>query len=488
MGACFLALGSLTPLQAGSSWSFAEELKAKWEERWTQQEDLSVAEAIKSRFCRVAKAISKKTHFGLNSNPKRQSVDGGIDVSARGTWLLPDQVLSFDGVEIPYRWVNASTIEYTAPVLEDQFSRKVKVVLKGPGPITHTGRVHLKGLDDNTGPSITLRNELLNETYLQDERIRLHLQDDISGVDVERIRVRFNGQLVENPDITPAAEGGYDVEFETGELSAKKYNLAVRVHDRANQRSFERFSLRVDHTAPEIIVGRPKEGQSFKKSSHKFWGRIKDDGPVDMDSLVVSLDGRELDNVEIHNKRFHFYAKDLSEGAHLINVEVSDGSGKISYSGRGFNIDQTKPEINITNPSEDGLVFTTTTPVLEAVISDLHPNIEKTRVFINGVEQSYNIDGNTITLQPELALGSHKLDIRARDKAGNRIGVRRSFSIEDQPVIVEGENLSDRFNMVTIATDVNPQNLRVLDANKDGKLDIIYKDINSNTVKVIYQN
>lgn len=160
--------------------------------------------------------------------------------------------------------------------------------------------------------------------------------------------------------------------------------------------------------------------------------------------------------------------------------------------------DNTPPALNITNPDVNGLTFTTDSPTFMGTFSD-NQSIDHSSFTFSLTDdegnflQDIDFDGNLYTegfevIVSNLEEGSYHLEVSISDYAGNQSTDTRTFSVDLDQTPDPDPVVADGYQLLTVRDNINPQHLRVVDVNKDGKPDIVYKEINDGKIKVIYQN
>jgi hypothetical protein len=113
-----------------------------------------------------------------------------------------------------------------------------------------------------------------------------------------------------------------------------------------------------------------------------------------------------------------------TEGVHLLEVQVTDGIGRIAAAAVTFVIDRTAPSVSIEGAAEDGAY---NGPVTLAIAAS-DPNLVATTATLNGAVYE---SGSAITAED-----NYQVDVEAADCAGNRGTQRLKFQIDLTPPVV----------------------------------------------------
>lgn len=279
-----------------------------------------------------------------------------------------------------------------------------------------------------------------------------------------------------------------DGEFSTGEVKVTLENI----EDLFGQKMVSsEIDFVVDATIPDIFLTTPYPNSTVS-SNVLISGSVSDglSGLVES-SFKIILDGVEQNGVVVSDGEFSLSLPDLAEGDHQLIFEVYDAVGNMEQAGSSFTVDKTSPLLNITNPDTDGLVFTTSTPTFIGVFSDnMGLDLTSLSIDLNGTdlkEETSVTETGFSVVTPDLLEGNYELIVQISDLVGNSSVVTRSLSVDLAVTPPVSGNATGDWNVETIASGVNPQHVRIVDANQDGKNDIVYKEINDGSIKVIYQ-
>ncbi|MBF0197286.1 MAG: IPT/TIG domain-containing protein [Planctomycetes bacterium] len=208
---------------------------------------------------------------------------------------------------------------------------------------------------------------------------------------------------------------------------------------------------------------------------------------LNLSSFVFKLDGALVD-LEAQSALVNYSPNEtLSSGSHEFTVEVSDQLGNMASYSVNFSIDNSPPEFTLTSSFPSVSSPTSQIPFI-GIWSDAQSGIapNSSSVSLDGtlINADLGLEGFAFALT-QVSEGEHEFGVSVYDNAGNLYTESIPFTITYE---AKEELHSDLFEgPVTVASGINPENLRLMDVDKDGKLDIVYQDADSDKVQVIYQ-
>ena len=317
--------------------------------------------------------------------------------------------------------------------------------------------------------------------------------DNGSALNIDN--VTLSGEGAEGLEVVAVSGNGagpyvleLDGEFSTGEVKVTLENIEDLF---VQAMVSSEIDFVVDATIPDIFLTTPYPNSTV--SSNVLISGLVSDGLSGLveSSFKITLDGIEQNGVVISDGEFSLSLPDLAEGNHQLIFEVYDAVGNMEQAGSSFTVDKTNPLLNVTNPDTDGLVFTTGTPTFMGIFSD-NAGLDLTSFMIdlNGTdlrEETSITEGGFSVVTPDLEEGNYELTVQISDLVGNSSVVTRNLSVDLTVTPPVSGNATGDWSVETIASGVNPQYVKVVDANNDGKNDIVYKEINDGLIKVIYQ-
>lgn len=208
--------------------------------------------------------------------------------------------------------------------------------------------------------------------------------------------------------------------------------------------------LRVrETTKPTVTIVSPTSGARVTSNKQPVVFNVVDESGgsgIDIQSVVVQLDDREQNDLTLEKTaitngyRYTFIpGTALADGEHRFSAQVSDNDGNTStVASMVFTVDTVAPTLNITSPAE-GLLTASTSVVVAGTTNDATSSpVTLTMALDNGAAQAVTVGSNggfTKTFA-DLAHGSHKVVIVAKDAAGKTTSITRNFTVDTSiPVI-----------------------------------------------------
>lgn len=201
----------------------------------------------------------------------------------------------------------------------------------------------------------------------------------------------------------------------------------------------EQLRLQVkEKVAPVITILAPTTGSYLATATPAISFKITDDDSgVDLDSVVVKVDGVALEGV-VHSSidggySFSVTCGALTDGAHTITIDAADHDGNAAVQAKAtVTTDTVPPTLTLTSP-EDGLYTNESELVVSGVTNDATSDVS---VAVNGEEVSVNADGSfstTVTLTE----GENVITVIATDSAGKTTTITRTVTLDTAaPVFV----------------------------------------------------
>jgi hypothetical protein len=382
--------------------------------------------------------------------------------------------------------IEGNTLSWTSNTNLTQGSYTFKIEVKDVAENLATEQILLN--IDATQPIVQMNSPKLNEFFSTSViDISGNLSDADSGVDLNDFTISID----QAPYAVSQNNGFFSLN--SSELSDGEHTLTTTISDNVGNRTDFSRLFYIDTTPPEISISSPLENSYISSNIMHIQGQITDLlSGVNLQNFTFKFDQTPVAAEIDEEGQYSFYISNFSEGIHQINIETEDNLGNYADKQIAITVDKSSPLLSITNPSEDNLTFTTATPTIAATYNDLISgiNISSIRIFIDDEEQVYEtgIRANDFELVlNELEAGDYILRVDISDFAGFTTSLIRPFSINLDPPDPVGVVLNNFGRLQTLTNNVNAKNLKIVDKNGDGKLDIVFKDINVNQIKVLYQ-
>jgi len=170
-----------------------------------------------------------------------------------------------------------------------------------------------------------------------------------------------------------------------------------------------------DTAAPLVTLVRPEDGALLAISQPVIEVALEDDlSGVDGETLVVLLDGEDVTaEVTRTETGFTFTPDPLPEGAHELEVTVSDVAGNEAVAAFGFVTDTEPPTITVLSPV-DGVTVDSELLTVSGTVTD---TTEVVGVTVNGEPAA--LAGDSFIAEVLLAPGPNILVVEATDVVGN---------------------------------------------------------------------
>ena len=285
---------------------------------------------------------------------------------------------------------------------------------------------------DDTAPVITTNIDSLDKDVYKSLNVRV----SITGADTQKI-------LLKSKDVPAGKE--MDPEFSVTEDG--KYTLSVTAEDKAGNKAEKNIEFSISNEGPKVeISGADKE---IKNEAYTLKAKVTSSFKTENEA---TLDGEKVsDNI------FGEGITVSDEGKHTLVVTSKDSAGNETNVTKSFEIDYTKPEVEIS--LAPGIYRS----------ADIDVSIrgaDTQKILLNGEEKE-----NSFSVTED---GKYKLTVEASDKAGNKETKEVDFRIYNvSPVItVSGldKTLQNRDYTLRVSTssDVETTTTVLLDGKQAG--------------------
>ncbi|MEM1573823.1 MAG: NosD domain-containing protein [Candidatus Methanomethylicaceae archaeon] len=190
-------------------------------------------------------------------------------------------------------------------------------------------------LPDTTPPIIysvyPSNGSLIYETALV---INAHYSDDV-GIDISSIILSIDDSIV-IPTKLNSSYVEYAAIFNVG-----SHTISLTVKDTSGNIATATWSFTIklpDTTPPKISIISPLNGTILSNKSITINASYSDDVEIDITSITLKLDGRDVTAYSIITPISIIYSTTLEEGSHTISLTVKDTSGNIATATWSFTI------------------------------------------------------------------------------------------------------------------------------------------------------
>jgi C1A family cysteine protease len=283
--------------------------------------------------------------------------------------------------------------------------------------LNDTANFCIKGLVGHVGIEHPSNNEIVNGSIT------------ISGVSsslIDTIEVKIDGGFWQSANGTTSWSYGWNTTLYPDGM----HTIRVRAYNGTYyiERS---IIVTVDNTDPTVWITSPAEGEYINQENVTvdWMGSDLTSGvafyDVQIDSGLWSIVGSAT------SEAYQF----LSEGLHIVNVNVTDHAGNGNSTSVSFTVDTVPPDITITQPPEFHL-FNVSDVTVSWTASDTTSGIQYFEVSIDGGGW---IDAglNSNHIFTGLATGIHTVDVKAIDRAGNANTDSVIFYVDTTPPEIE---------------------------------------------------
>ena len=274
---------------------------------------------------------------------------------------------------------------------------------------------------DKTAPQVAISGA--NDYFISGNPIALSYDVTESYFDTNNVSVVVQKEDVSG-NVTTLDVGAWN---NTGKESSLKYNLTedgvytstITAVDKAGNKSEVKKIVTIDTTNPVIRYVDELNGKYIKsfKLNHNINDMIVD---LTIPMYSMYLNSNEYDGV----------SEVTDEGKYVFKMDVSDEVGHKAVAQAEFIIDHTAPTINITGVS-DGDTFKDKADIAVG-LSDPNDSIES--ISIDGEKQDFDKKKNTFSSSMD-QIGSHTLEIKATDYAGNDTKKKIDFEIAKTGIV-----------------------------------------------------
>ncbi|MCE5295704.1 MAG: right-handed parallel beta-helix repeat-containing protein [Euryarchaeota archaeon] len=267
---------------------------------------------------------------------------------------------------------------------------------------------------DITGPTVTITAPGNSALIGQSSALIVWTSSDGTGSGAAYYEVRIDGgawsnnALVTSKPFTGLADGLHIVD--------------VRANDSAgNMGPISSVTFTVDTTPPAVIISAPNQPYLNQAGTNVAWSGTDANGIA---YYEVRLDGGAWNNLGLAT---NWALNGLSEGSHTVYIRANDTAGNLGAAvSVTFIVDLTPPIVTITAPSI-GIANSTSVLITWTGTDGLGSGVAYYEVRADGGVWT-SISMNLQTVVGPLADGSHIIEVRATDAAGN-LGTSDSVTI-----------------------------------------------------------
>ncbi|MEC7524213.1 MAG: Ig-like domain-containing protein [Myxococcota bacterium] len=235
--------------------------------------------------------------------------------------------------------------------------------------------------------------------------------------------VEVDGVMVAT--VTADATGAWETTL-TAPLADGAHTVEVTATDDAGNTATDDITFTVDSSVPMLDIVQPAN-MGFTNAARPTVTGTADPGAT----VEISVDGTVLGTVMADatgNWSFPVDT-DLAEGEHTVTASTSNAAGRTASDTHTFTVDTTPPELTLTAP-EEGERLDTARPVFRGT-GEPGALVE---ILVDGVVVGSVVVGDdgtwSYTPDADIADGSHTVEARATDAAGNQASESRDVVVD----------------------------------------------------------
>ena len=292
------------------------------------------------------------------------------------------------------------------------------IVLDGTPPI-------ISGLVPADGSILGTATPALSGSY----------SDNLTGVDALSVMVLLDGQNVTGQ--ANVTRTGFSLAL-ASPLGDGSHTLVVRVRDNAENEAQATVQFMTDITPPVISNLSPQEGSKINSARPVISAGLSDaTSGVNVASVKLSLDGADVVATVTGSSVSFTPTSDLSDGSHVVRVEVADRAGNRATAQSTFTTDVTPPVISNLVP-QNGSTTDNARPSISAGLSDATSGVDvgSVRLSLDGVNVTATVTESSVSFTPtsDLSDGPHTAQLEVADRAGNRATTQSTFTVQTTAV------------------------------------------------------
>ncbi len=183
-----------------------------------------------------------------------------------------------------------------------------------------------------------------------------------SGVNLDNIDVRIDGDSVSDEITHEAIEGGYEFTCRLSALSEGNHILTIAAADNDGNNAAETSAeFKVDTVPPTLDITAPVDNAVYNTASIAVSGSTNDTTSTPV-TVTVKVDDSEEITAQIGSDGSFSATVELAEGDNTIVITATDSAGKSSSITRTVTLDTTLPQfisVSLTpNPVDAGATLT----------------------------------------------------------------------------------------------------------------------------------
>jgi hypothetical protein len=268
-------------------------------------------------------------------------------------------------------------------------------------------------------PTVTIHSPAAGQMY---DHGKPSITGEFSGLDPVELTLTINGEAA-----GAVVSDGEFMYTPAEALGDGEYTVVAGVSD-ANGKSADAtvvFSVRLP--VPTVTIVTPAAGQSYDHGMPIITGNFSGADPVE---VKLSIDGEAVEADVNDNNEFTYTPADaLSDGEHMVAVEVTDANGRTAQTSTAFMVDIPGPTVAINSPAA-GQMYDHDMPVVKGEFTGVGD--VTVALTVNGKEAEAKVEGNGFTYTPAEGLGEgeHTVAVEVTDANGKMAQATAIFTVE----------------------------------------------------------
>lgn len=228
-------------------------------------------------------------------------------------------------------------------------------------------------------------------------------------------------------------------------LDEGEHTVDIRATNGRGLTSTDTVTFTVDSITPEVTITAPEDSSTIDTANTTVEWDGDDDG-TGIDHYEISIDGSTWEDVGTDTS---YDLEDLDDGDHEVEVKAVDGAGNENITSVEFTVDTTAPELTITKPSHGSYQPADVTVRWNG--DDDTSGIDYYEVRMDGGQWIY-VGTNESYEFTSISEGTHTVEVRAVDLAGNEIVESRDFEVDATPPTATGSPTGTDVDVDTTVT------------------------------------
>ncbi len=208
--------------------------------------------------------------------------------------------------------------------------------------------------------------------------------------------------------------------WDTTSVTDGNQTLTLTATDTAGNQASSTLTVTVDNEAPSVAFTNPTEGDPV--SGTITIDASASDSVTDVVEIRILIDGSTVVSSDTSSQTFSWSTMSTSDGSHTFTAEATDTAGNTSATTISVTVDNSAPNVKITNPTDGETVKGTVLVAVEA--NDSETGVANVELYVNGSK----LDSSTgATLSTPWDTTNHlnnqvPITATAEDDAGNQAG------------------------------------------------------------------